>query len=624
MRSILMILIPFWLMVPVVVVAESSGFVVIDGDTLCLTPPIEVVGSRVPVSLPGLLRQVFWLSRADLDRGASRSIAEVLASVPEVEISQRQQYGVQGDLSIRGSTFEQVQMLLDGFDVGDPQTGHHNLNLPIGLGEVARIEVLPGHGSALYGANAVGGVVNVVSRSPSEDRGGEVEGTVGGFESRGGRAALESGTLAGPLGSSRVRVGAEAFETAGQHPGTDAEVRSLSLRADADGSLGHLDVLVGASRREFGALDFYAPYPSSERTDAAFGAVRLASPISDRVVIEPRVSFRRHEDHFVLFREDPSIYTNDHVSRRTTAELRSSVDAGYGLTFVFGAEGMVEDIASVGVRGGVSGPALGDHERRRRSGAIEVSGRHDRLDWSVGGRVDDWRNLETHGAASAALAWRPSRVITLRGSTGSVYRIPTFTELYYEDPVNIADPGLRPETGWTWDGALEARHGSWVLVSTVFARYEDDLIDWTKPAEAGDEPWRTRNITESETRGWSLAAVSETPQGHRLGVHLTGIRKTTSLPEGWQGKYVSSVPRRQVAAELSLRLPHQLRLTPQVRFRDLRGGTDHTVVDVRMSWERAPWRWRLDLTNVSDREYQEIPGLPMPGRLLSSSLMWSF
>ncbi len=623
MRSIVL-LVSSLICVSLAVAGDAPRCVVVDGDTLWLTPPVEVVGSRVPASLSGTLRQITWLSREDLDRQAARSVAEILSLIPEVVISQRQQYGVQSDLVIRGSTFEQVQVLLDGFDVSDPQTGHHNLNLPIGLGDVERIEVLPGHGSSLYGANAFGGVVNVVSRTPSSERGGEVELTGGEYESRGGRVALQSGTTRTPVGDMRVRLGAEAFETDGQHPGTDAKVHSLSLRADADGGLGHLDILAGLSRREFGALDFYAPYPSFEQTDAMFGAVRLVKSVSDRVLIEPRVSFRRHEDHFELFRDDPSIYTNDHVSRRTSMELRTSIDAGDGLFFVLGAEGMNEDLESTGIRGGQTGPALGDHQRSRSSGAVEAAGRHQHVDWSLGGRVDNWKVEGTHGAASAAVAWRLSSVMTLRGSAGSVYRIPSFTELYYEDPANIADPTLSPETGWTWDAALEARQGPWTLVSSVFARYENDLIDWVKPTSEQEEPWRTRNIADGETRGWSMAAKIETPRGHHLGLNISGVSKSTSLPTGWTGKYTLLVPRRQIAADVSLALPFQVRLTPQVRYRDNPGQDSYTLADLRTSWEHTSWRWRLDVTNVFDKSYEEVPGVPMPGRLVSSSLSWSF
>ena len=96
---------------------RAERFVVADGDTVWLTEPVIVLGSRVPTALPGLLRPV---AAADPAAAAPvRSAAELLATLPAVEVNQRQQYGTQAALSIRGSSFEQVQVLLDGWDVGD-------------------------------------------------------------------------------------------------------------------------------------------------------------------------------------------------------------------------------------------------------------------------------------------------------------------------------------------------------------------------------------------------------------------------------------------------------------------------------------------------------------------------
>jgi len=607
------------LLAATVTAAETPRFIVSDGDTLWLTPPVEVRGTRVPAAMPGLLRPVTWRDAADLARTPARSVAEELALLPQVEVSQRQQYGAQADLAVRGSTFEQVAVLLDGFEVGDAQTGHHNLDLPVGLGEVGRLEVLPGRGSALYGPNAFGGVVNVVTREPAAQAALEAEGTWGEFGTAGGRAALESGEL-GLLGRTRLRLGAETFRTDGQHPGTDAEVGAVSLRGTSEGRAGRFDLLAGASRRDFGALDFYAPFPSHERTDALFLGLRLVHPLSDRVLLEPRVSYRRHEDVFTLVRDDPERYRNEHVGDRWTAALRASVDAGYGLAFTGALENARESLDSRGVRGGVSGPALGDRERERRSAAGEMNGRHGALRWSLGGRVDDWDALGTHGAAGAAAAWRASPVVTLRGMAGTVYRLPTFTELYYEDPVNLGDPDLRPETGWTWDLGLEAAQGPWRFSGGVFARYEDDLIDWVRPADGSDPVWRTANLADGETRGWTMAASARTARGHELHAHLTGLRKRVDLPQGWEGKYVALTPRRQAVVALSLALPAGVRLTPALRFRDRADGREFTVADLRASWERDDLTLRIDLTNVQDAAYEEIPGIPMPGRMLTTTV----
>ena len=118
---------------------QWAHFIVVQGDTLWLAETMNVVGSRVPAALPGLVRTVSVLTDEDLALAPGRSAAEALQTVPGVVVSQRQQYGVQSDLTIRGSTFDQVQMLLNGFDVSDPQTGHHLMNLPVGEHDIELI-----------------------------------------------------------------------------------------------------------------------------------------------------------------------------------------------------------------------------------------------------------------------------------------------------------------------------------------------------------------------------------------------------------------------------------------------------------------------------------------------------
>ncbi len=372
--------------------ADEVTFVAANGDTVWLTDPVVILGSRVPAALPGLTRSV---SVTGLDADAPvRSTAELLATQPAVEVNQRGQYGTQADLSVRGSTFEQVQVLLDGWDVGDAQTGHHTLDLPLGLADVSRLEVLRGHGSALYGANAFGGVVNVIPRTPSDRPGGALTLGGGDFETRIARLRLESGAGSALGMNGKAWVSGAWFRTDGDRPDTDAENGSLSLRALGDTRWGELELLSGYSRREFGALDFYAPYPSFEKTETAFTGFKLRAALSEAVVMEQRLSGRRHRDRFTLFRDDPDIYFNDHVTRRAATETRLLIEAGYGLAVAVGIEGMYEDIRSDGIRGGVAGPALGDHERRRASGSLEFSGRHAPWRGSLGARLDGWSIAE--------------------------------------------------------------------------------------------------------------------------------------------------------------------------------------------------------------------------------------
>src|SRR5690606_24554045 len=100
-----------------------------------------------------------------------RSIDELLRYIPGVEVQLRGPMGAQSDIVMRGGTFQQVLVILDGMRLNDPNTGHFNSYIPIAPAEIDRIEILKGASSAIYGSEAVGGVIHIISRSFASKKG---------------------------------------------------------------------------------------------------------------------------------------------------------------------------------------------------------------------------------------------------------------------------------------------------------------------------------------------------------------------------------------------------------------------------------------------------------------------
>lgn len=605
---------------------SSASFIVAAGDTLWLAAPLEVVGSRVPAALPGTLRSVGVVTSDDLDHGAADGVAAALAVEPGVVTGQRRAFGVQSDLSIRGSGFDQVQVLLDGYDLSDPQTGHHLLDLPLALQDISRLEVLPGHGAALYGSGAFGGTLNVVAKRPADESGGELAVSGGGQGTRGARGVanmrLDGSTGVRLSGSALGTDGYAAPATGGGEKwlGNDAEVYTATARVVRETGSGDWDAFAGFASRDFGALDFYAPYPSRERTKSFFGAVMRTISTGGRLTLEPRLHFRRHRDEFVLFKDAPDVFTNDHVSRRAGGELCGIVDLGRDHALAWGLEGLYEDIDSRGLRSGVWGEALGFHVRRRASLAVEVDRDLGRLRWQVGGRLDARNRYAPRTTGTAAVAFDLDDAWTVRGSLGGVYRVPTFTDLYYVSPANLGNPDLVPEHGWTWDAGLGRRLGAVAVRATYFERYEHDRIEWARPADAlATDPWQVLNVATGKTRGTETRLDWTTARGHTLGVSWSWLEQTSALDPGYAGKYTLLAPRQVLAAGGVLVLPAGLTAGATARYIERTGGPEEFktafVLDGRLSWQRGRWFAHLTGSNLLDRTYQEVPGVPMSGPL---------
>lgn len=613
---------------------EEPSFIVIDGDTLVLAVPLEVVGSMVPAALPGVVRTMDLLSAEDLEKLPGRSAAEKLQTVPGVVVSQRQQYGVQSDLSIRGSSFEQVQMLLDGYDMSDPQTGHHLMNMPVGQQDIQRMEVLPGHGSALYGSGAFGGTVNVVTVRPGEEAGGRAALTGGGQGIWGLQAAGD--VVLHKNNSARFSI--EHMQTDGydvrQDDGTeawggnDADTWVGTGRMIHRFEKGEADIQAGYAERKFGALGFYSPYPSWEETKTAFVAARMNHPVSDRITVEPRVFYRRHTDRFVLFRDNPDAYTNNHLTHKAGSALRGIADLGKRNTLAVGLEGVFEDIDSEGIRGGTAGSALGYHTRRRASLAVELDNNDGPAMWQLGGRLDTRDGYKPHFSGTAAMSFIASENLTLRTSVGTVHRLPNFTELYYSSPSDLGDSGLEAETGWSWDTGLEWNRGSWYGHASWFQRQEDDLIEWARPVDSG-QPWQATNIAKGRVKGAESRLAWRHGAGHVLSAGYTWLDKETTLPGNYEGKYALLTPRHLVQLQGSVVLPWNFGLTVGGRYLERIEGPDDFrcifVLDSRLDWTHSSGIFAgLMGTNLLDRRYEEIPGVQMSGLLLTATVGMNF
>lgn len=602
-------------------------FIVVDGDTIPLAAPLEIVGAVVPASLPGLSRNLEMVTGDDLSVIPGRSFAEQLQSVPGVVVSQRRQHGVQSDLSIRGSSFEQVQVLMDGYDLSDAQTGHHLMDLPVGLGDIQRLEVLPGHGSVQYGAGSFGGTVNVVTVRPEERNGGQVALTGGGQ----GTWGLEAVADLAPAQSQALRFSLEKFGTDGyeliQSDGTpidganDADTWSGTGRVIQTYEQGEADVIFALSQREFGALGFYAPYPSFEETQTLFAAARVTHRVNEDLTIEPRVFLRRHEDRFVLFRENPASYTNDHLTRKFGSTVRGLLNLGHHNTLSLGVEGTYEDIDSIGIRGGVEGPALGEHLRRRLAIAAELDNNEGAALWQIGARLDTREGFAPRFTATGALSYLATDHLTMRGAVGSIHRIPSFTELYYSSPTDLGDPGLEAESGWIYDLGVEYNQGRWRFRSTFFQREEQDVIEWARAANA-DDLWRSMNIADGRVTGLENILSWRHGGGHLISVGHSWLDKTLELPHGFEGKYALLTPKHQILLQGTMRLSHGLSLTLGGRYLERNDGpTDFRhlfVMDGRLDWESGKGYFvGLMATNILDRRYEEIPGVPMSRALLT-------
>ena len=533
-----------------------------------------------------------------IDIGASpllfRNWSDALRLDPSVDLQQRA-LGTQADLSIRGSSFGQTLVLVDGIRVNDAQSGHHNLDLPIPFESVEKIEVLHGSGSTLYGADAVGGAVNFITAPPlrSEVRVGVAAGKYG-SNSQNGSAALLGSNWSEQLAFTRDF-------SSGFMPDRDYRNFAASSETRFKSVLGNGDLLLGVSDRPFGANQFYGNFNSWERTKGWFLAASQQIASSTQLVF----AYRRHTDEFILLRDHPEVYENNHVTQSWQGAIRARYKISENNRVYYGTE-IFEDA--------IDSNNLGNHSRTRGAGYVDFDERALRR-WSVSGgiREEFFSGSLTQFTPELTTGFAISSNLRLKGSISRAFRLPSYTDLYYHDPANVGNPNLRPETAVGYEVGLEWTSGSrWAGSATVFQRREHDVIDYVRANAAS--VWQAVNIENINFTGFEGIIRARLPSSQSIALAYTGLYGAQQSLGGLQSQYVFNYPINQVTANWLGSMPHA------VSFRLRAGMTQRYRTDpyplVEMALTRD-FHWAqpyAQISNLTNTGYEEIQGVRMPGR----------
>ena len=187
--------------------------------------------------------------------------------------------------------------------------------------------------------------------------------------------------------------------------------------------------------------------------------------------------FRSHSDLFVLFRDQPEIYTNHHHDESFQATVRREETVATNTELHYGVEALHESIVSNN---------LGDHSRSRAAAYAALDFRAlKRFSLSVSAREEVYRNFAGEFNPSVAAGFRASTRVKFRASASRAFRVPSYTDLYYQDPANMGNPNLKPERAWTYEGGLDWNPAPRVRGDvTVFQRRERDGIDYYRASPA--------------------------------------------------------------------------------------------------------------------------------------------
>jgi iron complex outermembrane receptor protein len=563
---------------------------------------MSVVASRTRTGEAG--RSVDVISRADIERSGARTIADVLQTRMSVDIDSRSP--AQADVSIRGSSPEQVVILVDGVRVSDAQSAHYALDLAVPLKSVSRIEILRGGGSALYGPDAVGGVINIVTTQQTSTQDASIEG--GSFGTAGGSA-----NLAHVGGGSALTVGGDYEKSDGQRPGTDYRRGQARASYAQETGAGTFRSAVGVGVRDFGASAFYGPYNSTERTASTTLDTRWEKSLGGWS-LSSDAGTRRHTDDYILIRDNPAVYENVHKSWQTSGDLLARSAFG-PLALALGADAAHDQLSSARLGG-----------RREWRSALFAEGTigTQAATLNLGLRGD---RASTYGAffsPTVSGAWQVVPTLQLRSSVARGFRAPTWTERYYSDPTSVGNPDLRAEHFWSGDVGARWSPGAVSLDVAGFTRTADELIDWVKPVGApATTLWRATNIGSATYHG--IEAQLRMPEFYGIDYSLfgNGVSLDASQGAALVGKYALRPVTRQLGLRAGTSLVEGTDLHVDLVQARRYGEASYLLANARFGWQHASSRVSLAFTNLLGANWLDASGQQAAGRSVVVGLGWS-
>lgn len=544
------------------------------------------------------------------------AVQDEIGNVGGIDIRRRGPEGVQSDISIRGATFEQNSVLIDGIPVNDPQTGHHTMDLPLTALDAQRVEILKGPASSLYGPNSFGGVINIMTKKPA-GREIEVKADGGSFD-----YFLTAVSASTPLGPLNNRFSCSESRSSGYMPQTEFNIFSLSDSVTAETGFGAYDFFFGYVKRDFGADSFYSNlFPNEEEhTDTRF--FKLGGEIErGSLTIEPKLWLRRHADKFMLDTNRPGWQTNYHTTYNYGGAVSFVLENAF-LDVAYGYELSADTIDSTNLQ---------THDRTRNAVYLEVSPHlSEGLYLNAGVRADGFSDFGWELSPSASAAYTVFQYYTIRASVGRSYRIPTFTDLYYRDAANIGNPGLRPESSWSYDAGLDYKRGGVDASATFFMRNAYDTIDWTRVNPRN--PWQASNIGTVDTAGFECSAAVE-PKKILARIPLDRIFFGYTVLDSYRkhdylSKYALDYLKQQISAGLEYTFLDFKNIWV-LNYKKRIGDSGFLVVDTKLSKDvrfkgAVAFEAFLEISNLFDIEYSEQSDIPMPGRWIKAGAKYRF
>ncbi len=613
-----------------------------------LLEEVNVTGTRAPLTMSQQARMVTVLSRQDIQAAPVQSVNDLLKLCVGVDVRQRGPLGAQTDMSIRGSNYEQIAILLNGINIGDPQTGHNAFDFPVDLEDIDHIEVLEGPAGRVYGTSSLLGAINIVTKGVGNNKQNQkqspltvrLEGGSYGYLNAGARITTPWNQS---ISASYTRSDGYSRNKAG---GLNADYRAWkgfyegAFKSDLFSVHWH----AGLSNKDFGSNTFYGAKwdDQFEHTLKSFVAVQ-GENTKGAIHIKPAIYWNHSQDRFELFRDASEKYPyNYHRTNVYGMNLNSWFDWTLGRTAI-GAEMRTEELISSNLGEPLDKPKhIHGTDRYYEYGLdrtnVSMSLEHNillnRLTISAGLTAvhNKWADISMKVYPGADISYWITDHLKAFASYNSSLRMPSATELYYSVGGHKADKHLKPEEVSAWEGGIKYMSKGVNGNISVFYNRHRNLIDWIRHTDEGeDAPWQSVNFGHIDNIG------IETALNMQLSTLMPAQRVLKSLSIAYcyqhqeqnkepniQSRYALEYLRHKLIGQLSLGIVRNVDMTMNYRWQDRNGTYTDTngnvvryasygVLDAKLEWKQPKFKLYVEGNNLLDKTYVDYGNVAQPG-----------
>ncbi|WP_223598784.1 TonB-dependent siderophore receptor [Chryseobacterium sp. GVT01B] len=562
---------------------------------------IEFQGKFISTPYKSANQNISVISREDIVNSPAKSIDEILQQVPGMDIRRRGANGVQSDIGFRGSSFEQVLLLLNGIRMNDSQTGHNNMNIPVDLDEVEKIEIIKGPAARRFGQNAYAGVINIITKA--------VPGKKVKISAEGGDFSTYGLGFNAQIGNEKFTnsLQANSASSEGYMFNTDYEIRNVFYQGKLNIKNGDVRVQAGFSEKKFGANGFYASSAATkqyEETQASIVSVAHQQTFG-KLKLNSNVYWRRGQDMYLYNRWDPDFYRNMHIGNNVGGEVNSSYQWGLGATGI-GVELRKEFLVSSN---------LGDRNRFVSQVFFEhhFSLLDKKLNISPG---ISWANYSKEGnffypGLDVGYNFNPNSKIY--GNIAKVHRIPTFTELYYVSGTEQGNPNLQPENALSSEVGYQYQNNRILAKISGFLRNSSNSIDWVKN-DLSEKVWFAENVGDIKTKGIEAEWSHRPVDWLKYTIGYTYIDSKYEEKIGLVSRYILDNLKHQLVSKLEVKFLKNFTNELVYRYNERVNLGTYNLVDEKLSFAKKDYSVYVLINNITNTNYTEAFGVAMPQR----------